>query len=323
MAQSQTADTPQSGTIDDAVSALDDMNWETGELEQAEIVEEAPLEASDDNDEELEVSDEEPEEVEEELEADEQDLPAIDAPVSWADEQKEVFATLPPEAQEIIVARESERDKGFQAKATEVAEQRKQFDAAMTQLNHERQKYAQDIMNEVNKDLVEPDIDLLVVDPARYREEKIAFDQMIQLRNQAKQQADHYAAENQKTDHAQRQNFYAQRNQELVQALPAFIEDAQYRDGVLEYAKSNGYNDSELEMARTADIVILDKALKYDALMANKTTVKDKLKTVPKVVKPGARQSGNPKTRATKANLKSHRAKGDVHSAAKLLENYF
>lgn len=324
MAQSETAET-HDGTIDGAVDALANFDFDEGTFAE-EKAEEAPqVEASEDGEEVLEEDpvEEELTEEEPEVEAKAANAEVIDAPVSWSDEQKEVFSSLPPEAQSVIVAREGERDKGFQQKATEVAEQKRQYEAAMTQLNHERQQYAQNIRDEVNQGLVEPDIDLLVHDPARYRDEKIAYDQMIQLRNQATQQADYYAAENMKQEQEQRQGFYHQRNGELAQALPAFIQDAQYRDGVLEYAKQAGYADSELEMARSADIVILDKAQKYDALMANKTTVRDKLTNAPKVIKPGARQEGNPKTRAAKANLQSHKKNGNVHSAAKLLEGLF
>jgi hypothetical protein len=52
----------------------------------------------------------------------------ISAPVSWSDADKEVFDALPPEVREIISERESQRDKGFQEKAQELAEIRKQFE---------------------------------------------------------------------------------------------------------------------------------------------------------------------------------------------------
>tara|TARA_R110000772_G_C13310276_1_gene440189 strand:- start:30199 stop:31173 length:975 start_codon:yes stop_codon:yes gene_type:complete len=324
MAQQDDAAPTHGGTLDDASSALDDFNWDTGELEvNDEQGDEAPLE---------EVTsevEEEVVEVEEEATEDEVELAeaepevVIDAPISWSDEQKETFATLPPEAQNVIVARESERDKGFQQKATELAEQRKEYESAMTQMNYERQQYAQTLSDNLSEGLQEPDIDLLVADPARYREEKIAYDQMAQLRVQAKGQADHYAAQNAHQEQVNKEAFYAKRNAELVKELPAFMQDAQTRSNVLDYGKQAGYTDGELEMARTADILIINKAMQWDALQKGKPTAADSLKAIPKVVKPGAKRPGNPQTRATKANLKSHKANGNVQSAAALMEGYF
>lgn len=55
--------------------------------------------------------------------------PAIDPPASWSAEDKAAFAKLPPEAQRVVAARESERERHFTAKTTELAEARKKFEA--------------------------------------------------------------------------------------------------------------------------------------------------------------------------------------------------
>lgn len=53
------------------------------------------------------------------------ETPAIAAPQSWDAEERAVFATLPLEAQQVIVARESERDKAVNRAQSEAAEVRK------------------------------------------------------------------------------------------------------------------------------------------------------------------------------------------------------
>ena len=57
---------------------------------------------------------------------------ALDAPIippgSWTAEEREVFTALPPDVQAIISQREGERDAGLTQKATELADQRKQYD---------------------------------------------------------------------------------------------------------------------------------------------------------------------------------------------------
>jgi hypothetical protein len=83
------------------------------------------------------VPEEEPEEPAEQgeeptLEADDEpnseeeadDLPPIDAPVSWDAEAKETFKNLPREAQEIVAKRESERERFVQQKSQEATRAR-------------------------------------------------------------------------------------------------------------------------------------------------------------------------------------------------------
>lgn len=62
----------------------------------------------------------------EETKADDPETPAIDAPRSWSAEDKAVFATLTPEAQAIVLAREEDRDRATSKAVTEAGQARKQ-----------------------------------------------------------------------------------------------------------------------------------------------------------------------------------------------------
>jgi hypothetical protein len=330
MAQSETAPTHE-GTIDSAVDALSNFNFDTGEMsetfepqEQATI-EDEDVEAVEEEELEEDLTNNEPVEATEEVAIDTQ---AIDAPVSWSAEQKEEFASAPPAMQEIIVAREAERDRGFQAKSTELAQERRQYEEAQQAMNIERQTYAQTLSNNIGEQLKEPNADLVNpnspnYNPEQFYQDKTQYDQLAAMQQQAKQQADYYAHETAQVAEANKNAFWGERNQQLSQALPEFIGDAQYRDTVLSYAKELGYSDGELEMARASDIVTINKAMQYDKIIAAKVGVGDKLKTVPKVGKPGNRNGEPLATRRTKANKKAHHMKGDVNSAARLLEGMF
>lgn len=321
-------------TLDEAASALEDFDWDGDGFDAPEEASEEPA-AESDRAEEVETeeatdevdddTEEEAEEVAQEETTDEEPVEAIPAPVSWSAEQKEIFAGLPPEAQAVIVARESERDKGFQAKSTEVAEQRKQLEEATRQINLEREQYAQAMSDKIGQQLQEPSLEMLNpnsqhYNPTEYYQLKSQYDQGMEMRVQAQQQADYYKQQNAQQEIAQKQQFWAERNRELSEVLPEFIGDAQTRDKVLSYARDLGYSDSELEMARASDIVTIDKAMKYDALMAAKPKTSDKLKVVPKVVKPGAKQQGSAAKRTAKAQRQAHKKNGNVHTAAKLIE---
>lgn len=322
MAHPNTEATTHEGTIESAVDALSNFDFDTNEM----IEQDAPEEVS----EEPAIEEVEEEEVEEDLTseepveaADEAEVQAIDAPVSWSAEQKEVFASLPPDAQQVVVERESERDRGFNAKATELADERKRLSGLEQQINIERQQYAQSLSDKIGENVIEPSLDLLRTNPDQYLQDKTQFDQMVAMQMNAKQQADYYAQQTQQQEVTDRNAFYASRNKELSEKLPEFIGDAQYRDGVLAYGRELGYSDDDLTMARTADLITIDKARKYDALISKKVTVGDKLKTIPKVVKPGAMNTESKATRSTKANLKRHKSNGNVHSAAKAMEGMF
>lgn len=57
---------------------------------------------------------------------------AIQAPVSWSAAEKTLFATLPPEAQQVVAKRESDRDKFLTQKSNEYSQNLQQF----TELDH-------------------------------------------------------------------------------------------------------------------------------------------------------------------------------------------
>src|SRR5512139_2205613 len=69
------------------------------------------------------------------------ELPPIEAPRSWTKEQKEQFANLPREAQEIISGREQDRETTLRRGQNELAEQRKALEAERGKVDQARQQY--------------------------------------------------------------------------------------------------------------------------------------------------------------------------------------
>ena len=103
-------------SVDDAVGLLDAV--------------EAPLTIEAEPTAETEIDPDEPviELDDEEAESENPDEPVILAPKSWAAEDRAVFATLPREAQQVIAAREAERDTTTQKAVQSAAEARKAAD---------------------------------------------------------------------------------------------------------------------------------------------------------------------------------------------------
>ena len=108
------------GAEDALTDVLDDILGPGDQVEgdEPEGDDDEPL--ADESDEGFEGEEEPSEEAEEEAES-----PAIDAPHSWSKEDKEVFSSLPPEAQAVVARREKERDQFVNAKAREAADTRR------------------------------------------------------------------------------------------------------------------------------------------------------------------------------------------------------
>jgi len=73
------------------------------------------------------------------------DHQGIEPPNGLTNQEKELFRTLPPEAQAMFARRESDRDKAFTQKTQEIAEHRKALEATFQTVERERQTYAQNL----------------------------------------------------------------------------------------------------------------------------------------------------------------------------------
>lgn len=287
----------------DAIEANDiTIDNETGELAQNEELQEDYQETE-------EVAPEEASETQEpEQEQDAEPVEAILAPVSWSPEQKEMFSELPPEIQSVIVDRESARDRGFQQKATELAEQRKAINAEQQGLQQERLMVAQYMESQIPP---EPDINLLSYDPNQYHMQKAQRDQQIAQLNAVKEtwRQDY---ETQKAAHLEA------REPELNQLWPDSMNEGFY-DGVTQYAEQYGFSKDSLDTATAPELMILDKARRFDELMAQKPSVKAKVEKAPKVQKPGTKS--NPSAEAQQAKYNKFRKSGSIDDAAAVLRD--
>jgi len=78
-------------------------------------------------------------------EGEDADHQGIEPPNSWSNQDKEVFRSLPPEAQAVIARREGERDKAFTQKTDEIAEHRKALESTFLTVQQEREAYANNL----------------------------------------------------------------------------------------------------------------------------------------------------------------------------------
>ena len=239
-----------------------------------------------------------------EIEQPQAELEPIEAPPSWAKDAKDVFATLPREAQEIVAKRERERDLEVRRSQNEVGNARQQAErearAAVEQ--HTRsyaeqlEQYAQQFMPQ------QPDIRLLHSnDPQHHalyheqdRQYRIAAAQQGEFQQraaQAKQHADALAGQ-------QHQEALVQKHQEMVEAFPEWADPAGQANLIAQLepiAAELGYSRELMAHADASDFKALQTALnwkadaeKYRELMKRKMEPVRAAKQIPPTTRAGA-----------------------------------
>lgn len=253
------------------------------------------------------------------------DASAIQAPVSWSKEHREIFDTLPPEAQHVIVERERERDKGFQVKATELANERKALQALEQQTILERQMYAEDLINRISEIMVPPDEGLLDpnspgYNPAEYYAQQDAYaEHAAQLENM-QQRASAYNALAEHNEKFAAVEHMKQNELALLDAIPEW-QDMDKRHMIIDYGGFHGFSPDEVQSASPIEVSILTKAMKFDELMAAKPDMRSKLKRAPRVQKPGAKSKNSANNRSLAAAKKKLKQTGSVEDAAAVLSH--
>ena len=250
---------------------------------------------------------------------------AIPAPVSWSKEQKEVFEALPPNAQNVIVERERERDKGFQVKATELAEQRKNLQALEQQTIVERQMYASSLSERLAAEMVPPDDRMLdphspAYNPDQYYADRETFDGQVAQQEFLQLRAAQYDALAQDNEKFALMEHLKENDHVLSQSVPDW-ENSEHRHNLFDYGGNFGFSATEIQSASPAEVALLDKAMKYDVLMSQKPDLRAKLKKAPKVQKPGAKSKTGTSTRNLAAAQKKLRRSGSVQDAAAVLSH--
>ena len=195
----------------------------------------------------------------------------------------------------------------YRKKTTELAEQRKAFEQERTQ---ESEKL-QNSLSQVNALLTNADQELLdeynAVDWANLREfDKEEFllqesdfakraQRLEQRKSLAQEKANELIQKQQELQQAQIQDTLAQESELLLTAIPSW-QDQEVRESeqkqIVDFATQNGFSEDEVNQVYDHRVVsLLRMAMKAQSLDDKVEVAKKKVKTLPKVVKPGAKQS--------------------------------
>ena len=229
----------------------------------------------------------------------EQDIPAIDPPVSWGTDAKEQFAQLPVELQTFVSEREAQRDKAVQRATTETAEaKRTALVEAQSVFADQQRQYASEIEFYASRIAPQPPSpELANTDPVRFIQLNAQYQAGMQQHNSMMQQA-----ADARDDAVEREKFVAAQQHQaelavLAQEIPEWSDEAKRHElltNVASVGAELGYTPETLAEATAQDVMALrkavewkSKALKYDALQRTKMETVRKAKGLPKVVRPG------------------------------------
>ncbi|WP_420140152.1 hypothetical protein [Sphingomonas sp.] len=249
-------------------------------------------------------------ELAEQIEAEEAAKPAINAPHSWNDEDKAIFARLDPEAQAVVLRRETQRDRQVWDKSRETSqiEARARVDVLKIQNNYATQVQA---LLSGSQPPQRPDPRLLQTGQEEHR--ALFYSQEAEVRAWETQQQQLQSYLGQIQSHAQaleEQHVQAQRAEDeqlLATELgdtwsepskrQKFLTDLEPIGGEL------GYTKELMAQANATDILALrkahswkEKAEKWDKLQkAKMTDVRAGRSIPPRVTQPGVSgaQAGN------------------------------
>jgi hypothetical protein len=326
-------DATNNESLDSAVAQL--LNPSVTEQVKEEELEQETLE-----EETQEVTAEEAEEdTEVETEEDEGDVEVGDSDeVEEESEAQEMtnesdFHTVKVDGEEYEVNLE-ELKKGYQLeqnytkRVQKLQEETKEVDTLKTNLNAERQQYLQLMELAATQQLAEVNKakELLSTidkenDPVSYVKQQLRVQDIEEgLRNnitgfqQAKAQAEKLAQE-------ERSRIVQEEQEKLSSVLPEWL-SPDFQKSVIDYARDQGYSDSELSNVISArDVSVINKARLYDELVSKKATVKKKrqpiVKKKVKASSPATAQTR--KARAVKEQRQKLKRSGSVNDAAQAL----
>lgn len=301
--------------------------------------EQAQLEETEEEGEELET--EETSEYEgEDDESEDSDQPTEDEEESESeegDDEGELYFTVKIDGEDYEVSADElrsgyQRQKDYTKKTQQLAEQRKEYDAKVAELTGQFEQIMQnaslanDVLNRDMKKFEQVDWEALKVkDPVGYVQKQIELQDIRNQQAQLRQQAQSAFEANQKV---QQENLQKALESERKRALEAFPEwknpdkAAVHQSKIADYARSIGYTDDELRFVQKAkDLLVLDKARKYDELQKTKKGITTKAKpTVRKLVKSkGTPPKGAAKRKAVAESRGRLQQSGSLKDAAALM----
>lgn len=220
---------------------------------------------------------------------------AIKPPASWAKDAQEAFAKLPPDLQEVVAAREKERESFANTKAQEAAQARKEREELLSFATQEVAKTLRMAQDAIEGEFA--GIDWLALQAS----DPITWAQMDALRKQRLEKIaglqQHAQALSEEQSRVQAAQVQATLQEEAAKVMPVIkkmvgesFTPEQYRKDITTYLTSNGVPEELVgRMQNGWELTLATKAMLYDKMQKAKDQATEKVASAPKVQKPGSK----------------------------------
>lgn len=221
--------------------------------------------------------------------------------------------------------------KYIQKGMAENAETKKTLEEAQQQMTQERQRLTQLVQQLQNGDIPRvpeyPSEELRASDPLGYLEKEAEYRRAVDKRQQFEQQLSAQIHQEQQVKQKQEQEFLSQQAMRLAEWMPEFGDPEKRSVFIQEVAtkakKHYNLSDEQIGTVKYAEeVMVLNDAIKWRELQANKGKAQQKAEGARPVVKPAAKRAATAgkvsRAKAAEANMRS---KGDIDSVADYLLN--
>lgn len=215
----------------------------------------------------------------------------------------------------------------YTRKTQSLSETRRQVEAEAQRIAAERAHYATNLeqLSTILQTTLppRPPLEMSETDPIGYTQQNARWEASVQQLQHVMAEQQRVQQQMQQQTEAQRQQMMARAAEQLVEYVPEWKDSkkaAAEKRAVAEHLRTRGYSDAEI--AQAADpraIAMALDAMRYRELMASKPSVDQRIKSAPKVVKPGSGIAAPDRRKALTTQLKRSGGK-DINAAAALID---
>ena len=324
--------TPVYNTVDQAQSAFANLLNATDESQEQTT---EPVEATQDEPQEVTESEVETEEVEEQSQSEDQT-----EDYSEEAQEEEAKYEIKVNGKPVEVTLDElmsgyQRDSDYRRKTMELADERRLLEEEVNKAKSEsdavaklRQDYATRLSEIENSMQPDANIDwakLYETDPDEYHRKKIEVENKSKALETIKAERQRAIQEQQQEQSKVFNQYLEQQKKLLAEKEPEYVDPVKgegLRKDMTSYLKKEGYSDQELNMmVDHRSFVIAKKAMLYDKMMNSKISAKQS-KTVPKMVRSGTTKTINKDSQQSKSLKSRLKQTGSMRDAANVLKQF-
>jgi len=324
--------TPVYNTVDQAQSAFANLLNATDESQEQTT---EPVEATQDEPQEVTESEVETAEVEEQSQSED-----LTEEVSEEAQEEEAKYEIKVNGKPVEVTLDElmsgyQRDSDYRRKTMELADERRLLEEEVNKAKSEsdavaklRQDYATRLSEIENSMKPDANIDwakLYETDPDEYHRKKIEVENKSKALETIKAERQRAIQEQQQEQTKVFNQYLEQQKKLLADKEPEYVDPVKgegLRKDMTSYLKKEGYSDQELNMmVDHRSFVIAKKAMLYDKMMNSKVSAKQS-KPVPKMVRSGTTKTINKDSQQSKSLKSRLKQTGSMRDAANVLKQF-